>query len=594
MLTRLFLLSILLFAAVANAADVAVRTQMSRMTSVIGDPVQLEIRVSGARHLGSPPEIKVDGLDIEYAGSGSESQIRMENGSFSRDETIVLNYQIVPQRNGSFTIPAVTVEADGKNYSTKPVGLTVQPSSATNGEVDTDQLSFAEIVVPKKTIYLGEAIPVEVRLYVDSKVKWQPIRMPELEGEGFTKQKMPEPRNNDQVERNGKDYDLLTFKTVISPSRTGELTLGPCEIPFNAMIPRARPPGRSRSPFDIFGDTFADPFFSVRQTLKAKAPAVQLTVKPLPLVGQPSDFSGAVGEFQFSAESSPKQVKVGDPITMRLKISGRGNFDRVSAPVIEDAKGWRTYSPSSTFTADDPINYSGTKIFEEAVIPETKKTATPVYYFSFFDPAKGKYVTLNSVATALVVDGEAPPPPPPVSVPPGTTAPAPVAQPDDIVGLRYDRDEARTFGPLYERREFWYAQGGVGVVLLGMTVLRLRRRPDAAALQKAALRQEKEIAWRELRKSDLGHADFFDAAARVAQFETALATGRPVAGIDAAIVRSAAQLDPEASETIDAVFNARAELHYAGGGGSDGQVTAAQRERVLGVLRQLEKHHARN
>jgi len=88
--------------------------------------------------------------------------------------------------------------------------------------------------------------------------------------------------------------------------------------------------------------------------------------------------------------------------------------------------------------------------------------------------------------------------------------------------------------------------------------------------------------------------DFFDAAARFAQFETALATGRPVVEIDAAAVRSSAHLDDAAAETIDEIFNARAELHYAGGGSGDGRVAASDRERVLGVLRLLEKDHARH
>ena len=553
--------------------------------------MQLEIKISDGRHIGSPPDITVDGLDIQYATESESSSISIYNGIRSGESTTSLIYQVVPQRNGSFTIPAVTIKVDGKDYTTNPVVLHVQPTSA--GE--SDKIAFAEIFVKKKTLYVGEAIPVEVRLYVDAEKRWQPTAMPDLDGEGFTKQKMPEPhRNEDPVVRNGKEYDLLIFKTVIAPIRAGDLTIGPSEIPFVAQVPRARRGGHS--PADIFGDFFDDSFFSVQQKMTAKAEPVHLTVKPLPLVGKPSDFSGAVGNFEFSAEGTPNQVKMGDPITMKMTITGRGNFDRVSAPVIADATGWRTYPPSTTFTPDDPVNYSGTKTFEEAIIPETKKTAMPVFYFSFFDPAKGKYVTLNSEAVPLQVEGSAPPAPGPVALPPttGSSAPAPAPQPEDIVGIRYDRDEPRAFAPLYERREFWLAQGAVGVVLLGLGAFRIRRRPDAAALQKAALREEKDAAWQRLRRTDLGHADFFDAAARVAQIDTALATGALVADIDAAAVRSSAHLDEQAAETINEIFNSRAELHYAGGGSGNGQVSASDRERVLGVLRQLEKDHAHN
>ncbi len=490
--------------------------------------------------------------------------------------------------------PALTIEADGKSYNTQPIGLTVQPSSATNGNQDAEKTGFAELIVPKKTVYLGEAIPLEFRLYVDSRVRWQPVAMPDIDGEGFTKQKMPEPRS-EQVERNGRDYDLLTFKTTLAPIRAGKLTIGPGEIQYIARVPHAQRSG-SRNPF---GDIFSDPFFSAQQQMKAKAPAVEITVKPLPQDGRPADFAGAVGNFQLSAEGSPRQVKIGDPLTMKLRVSGRGNFDRVTAPVLADAAGWRTYPPSSTFQADDPVNYTGAKTFEMAVIPETKKTAMPEFHFSYFDPGSEKYVTLKSEAAALTVEGDTLPEPKPIathpdSAPPEPKKPAAERRPDDILGLRYEPDEPQSFAPLYERREFWFAQGGMAVILLGLIAFKIRRAPDAAVRQRAALRQEKEAVWRRLRATELGHVDFFDSAARLAQIQTALVTGRAVAGIDAAAVRAAAALDADAAETIDAIFSARAELHYAGGGSGDGPVSAAERERVLDVLKQLEKGHARS
>jgi hypothetical protein len=579
--------------AAVHGADVSVRARLNRSISVIGDPVQLDIKIMGGRRIGSPPDVSVDGLEIRFFTTGEESVVRLNNGAFTSERNTTLAYQVVPQRNGTFTIPSIAVEVDGKTYNTQPVALTVQPSSATDGQ--PEKVGFAELVVPKKTLYLGEAIPVEFRLYVDSKVRWQPQAMPEIEGEGFTKQKMPEP-HNEQVERNGRDYDMLTFKTAIAPIRAGKLAIGPGEIAFNARVPRAQRSGRN--PFDAFGDIFNDPFFSATQSLKAQAPPVELTVKPLPQTGKPTDFSGAVGTFQMSVEGGPKQVKIGDPVTIKLKISGKGNFDRVTAPVLNDSTGWRAYPPSSTFQADDPVNFTGTKTFEMAVIPEAKKTAMPEFHFSYFDASAEKYVTLKSEPAPLVVASDALPQPKPVATDADNASPEPKKpaaepRPDDILGPRYDRDTPQSFVPLYERPEFWFVQGGIGVILLGLVGFKLRRKPDAAVRQRAALRQEKEAVWRRLRTGDLGYVDFFDAAARLAQIQTALVTGRAVAGIDASAVRAAASLDENAAATIEEIFSARAELHYAGGGSGDGQVSAAERERVLGVLKQLEKGHAK-
>ena len=75
----------------------------------------------------------------------------------------------------------------------------------------------------------------------------------------------------------------------------------------------------------------------------------------------------------MTTEAKPKTVQVGDPITVTNTISGRGNFDRVNAPVIEDERGWHKYPPSSKFKQDDEVGLSGTKTFETVLSPNEKK-----------------------------------------------------------------------------------------------------------------------------------------------------------------------------------------------------------------------------
>jgi hypothetical protein len=582
-------------AAVARAGDISVRATLNRTISVIGDPVQYQVKITGARRVGQPPEIAVDGLDIQFAGKQVSSNLRLDGGTVVSESSLTMLYQIVPGKNGAFTIPALAIEADGKTFRTEPIGLTVQPSSTNPTGSDPQTIGFAEFVIPKKTAYIGEMIPLEFRLYVDARVRWQPVKMPEITGEGFTMQKMPEPQRA-QMEKNGREYDVLVFKTAVTPSRAGKITIGPSEIPYNARVPRARRSG-SRSLFDMFDDdVFGDSFYATNQQLKAKAEAVEIYVKPLPAAGRPREFSGAVGHFEFSAEGAPKQVKIGDPVTMKLRVSGQGNFDRMTAPALKDASGWRAYPPSSAFKADDELGYKGTKTFEMAVVPETKQAQMPAFEFTYFDPLAEKYVTLNSAPAPLVVEGGAPLPPPAIVADDAPASPAisRVKPAGDIVGLRYDHDAIRSFAPLYERREFWLAQGALGLVLIGVVALRLRRRPDAAVLTTTALRRERAAALARLRNAQIGHTEFFETAARVAQIETALATNRPAQSVDAAVVRNSARLDEPASAVIDEIFSVRAELLYAGGTSGDEAIPLVERERVLTALEQLGKAYGKD
>ena len=104
-------------------------------------------------------------------------------------------------------------------------------------------------------------------------------------------------------------------------------------------------------------------------------------------------------------DAKPKSVQVGDPITVTTTISGRGNFDRVNAPLLEDERGWHKYPPSSKFKQDDEVGISGTKTFEMVVSPNEKKQTLPVLAFSYFDPAKDQYLTLRSEPMAITVQG---------------------------------------------------------------------------------------------------------------------------------------------------------------------------------------------
>ncbi len=574
------------------------KASLTRGITVIDEPVQLQIKISNAKRAGEPPEVAADGLDIRYLGPSTSSVMRLDQSGFRQDRTTIQVYEVTPTKNGTFTIPAVEVEVDGRKLKTEPVTLTVQQSSAED-ETKPRAQGTVELLLPKTTAYVGEMIPVELKLYVDARVRWQAAAMPTIEGEGFTKQKIPEPRRPEQITKNGREYDVLVFKTAITPSKAGKISVGPGEIVYNAQVPRARRNG-PRSLFDMFDDdVFGDPFFAQTQQIKVQAKPVELTVKPLP-AGKPPGFSGAVGKFEFSAEGSPSRVKIGDPVTMKLRVSGRGNFDRVEAPTMQETDGWRSYPPSSAFAknASDEVGLSGIKTFEMAVIPEAPKTHLPKFAFSYFDPEAAKYVTLTSEPTPLKVEGSqaATPKPEPKATASLPGAPPPQTEPiaNDILGLRYEVGKRQTFRPLYERREFWLAQAVPLTALLLLAGLRLHRKPNGMVAHQAALQREKAALLAKLRQGELAHAAFFDAAARVLQIDTARATGAEASSVDVTAARQLAGNDSVTAGVIDEVFSARAELLFAGRGHDESLVLGEDRGRVLTALEKLERGHAKN
>src|SRR5207253_3330444 len=497
---RAFLIAITagIFAADFAFADPpSVTAVLSNSETVVGETVELQIKVTGPGDANPPEDIAIDGLEIHATGQSRQFEIH----NFTTNSSVTYNYTVLPLRAGRFTIPPQTVRAGGKLLRTPELILNVadapgrsssaRPSRGTQSQsVSAGDLLFAELIVPKKVAYVGEIVPVQIRMGFDPRVRPRLIEPPEITGQGFTAQKLQQSGQTSET-INGRPYDVVTYKTAIAAARAGKFEVGPVKAKAQVIVPRARsaPRSRARSPFDLFDldDPFSDPFFSnpfaqmgERREVDINSQPVALEVKPLPPNAPPS-FSGAIGNFAMTTDANPKSVQMGDPITVTSAISGRGNFDRVNAPVVEDERGWHKYPPSSKFKQDDEVGISGTKTFETVLSPNEKKQTVPVLALSYFDPAKEQYVTLRSEPIAITVQGGAaatqnvmgsqpPSPSPAIAIAPQRTQ-----KPQDILYQLTDRPAtAESFAPLYTRTVFWTAQLIPFLALIGFAGWKIR------------------------------------------------------------------------------------------------------------------------
>ncbi len=563
-------------------AKVEVQTSLSQNETTVGEEVDLKIDLSGGGgeiRMSSAPS--VDGVLIGRARLSQSYQIT-PGGSSS---IVSLIFPVEPQREGTFTIPPIRFQFGGEIVETQAVTL-----KATGTPAPDRNTIVGEIWVPKTSCYVGELLPVEVRLLLSGRIEARMQRFTGLDGESYTKQKTFGPRQT-RVRKGDREVNAEVLQTAISPSRAGKVTLGPTQLGALVSIPRAK---KARDPFG--DDFFNNPFgmFSATEERAVPVAAVDLDVKPLPVAGKPKDFSGAVGQFQLSVEGSPKQVKVGDPVTMKLRITGKGNFDRVNAPVLVDETGWHPYPPSSDFKPADELAISGAKTFEIAVVPEVTKVEMPRFQFSYFDPDAEKYVTLTTEPASLMVIGGAPSPPPVAVVSENSAPPAPTPAKQiaaDILGLKYEAGTGRrSFEPVWRSRGFLLAQSVPGIALLALLGVRFLRK-DEAEIRNRSLRKERAALWRALR-GEVRDEAFFETAARLVQVNVALATGLPGGAVDAAAARASRRVDDETAKGLDEIFTSRAALLYAGGGAHDESISATDRARVLTTLERFEKADA--
>jgi hypothetical protein len=209
-------------------------------------------------------------------------------------------------------------------------------------------------------------------------------------------------------------YTVVPLSFPLKSLKSGRINIGPVTAQVVAEIPSERG-RRGDSLFERFGLSMG---FGVEQkqlTLTTDGEVLQSLA--LPTENVPQNFNGAVGSFTMNVTAGPTNVTVGDPITIRMQLSGRGSFDTLAFPEQFASADFKAYPATAKATeTTDPFGIQGSKTFEQVVVPQNAEIKQlPPISFSYFDPEKASYRTLTQPALALIVKPGAVAPPPTVA-----------------------------------------------------------------------------------------------------------------------------------------------------------------------------------
>lgn len=381
------LISILLLAASAFAEELRFETSIDKPKVSLGESLTLGLTFHNIENISAPdlPEIE----DFQSSYLGPSTVVSVSNGQ--AESSITHKYRLVPLREGAFTIGPFSFDYQGTRYTSEPIKLkVVSPQSVSaSGDnssqtIDLSDRIFLVIEPQRQKLYLNEIISFRVRLYVNE-LAVSDEQIPELPQDGFLVDWQEKLWHRDVLD--GVAYRVLEYRGNLTAIKTGEFLLGPASINCNLVIRRNQSQGQS----SFFGGNFFDNFFNRydKHPLDIKSAAVLMQVSELPRDGKPDNFNGAIGDFNFSLKVSPKKVRVGDPITLAMRISGEGNFDALSIPLMELEDDFKVYD--AQVRGEDKA-----KVFEQILMPKNDKvTEIPRVIFSFFNPQSGEYEVLN-------------------------------------------------------------------------------------------------------------------------------------------------------------------------------------------------------
>lgn len=421
--------------AVADEPEVIVETDRTRLYE--GESLLYRVTLN---HVENPvePDLKPLENDFDVKSLGSQSlnshSVTIINGQ--RSETTrygrQYNYRLTPLRIGEFTIPAPSVQVDGRDLHGRDVSITVlapDEQDVVRMEITTDR----ESVYPMQPFWVTLSVAIKalptphqdvnsvsvqrrnppvltIPWAVDEqlpdglrpKIEWQRWlgETRNSRGIGFNVNNlrdnslmammsgavtfMPMPEKVKLADKSGKetDYWRFEFKREFTAERIGDFTFGPATLKgsFAVGVEAGRPIGE-----DIY----------------AVAKPVSVVVKDVPIEGRPDCYVGAIGKFDFTASLTPKKVKTGDPMTLTLTMTGEGAWDAVSPPAIG-----KTAAIADHFKIYDATEQSkgNRREFTYSLRPlDAGITEFPAVPVAYFDVDSDKYVTIETDPIAIDV-----------------------------------------------------------------------------------------------------------------------------------------------------------------------------------------------
>jgi hypothetical protein len=420
-------------AATASAAPTVVSMLLEPEQITIGDSAQLTVTMLG----GGNDELTlpvVAGLDFRVI----EKYGRVERIHGAAVATTTLTLRVTPHTAGVFTIPALSRDvqplvlrvnrdetlakagasargagaagaaseaggaAAGGVGRAGRVPVLAESATAADIRLTPDGSAFLRLIMPKRVVYVGESVPVDIELGGRPGLVQTLNGLPSLTNAEFTFNNLNRPERSERLV-GGKPFIIMTWHTVLAPVKPGAFTLA-VAAPITVKI-RTRPAQDAKID-DLLGDPFLQNIFgpSIKKDIQVESPPVVLNVAPLPSENQPAGFTGAVGSFQVASELSATTAAAGDPLTLRLRVTGSGNFDRVDSAMLEHLDHWKTYPPRATLKSTVNASPHAEKVFEQPLIAARAGVQTlPGLVFSYFDPTMGRYETVRTAPLSVTI-----------------------------------------------------------------------------------------------------------------------------------------------------------------------------------------------
>lgn len=409
----------------AQGEDLQVRAAVQSQQVYVGQQFLLQIQIEGS---DQPDPVDISPLSRDFTvseaggGSSNSTSVSIVNGRMTQQvrRGYNLNYRLAARRPGDVVIPSLEVSAQGQSRSTQPIPLRVLPPE------ENSDFRF-RIRLSESRAYVGQPVTLTAEWFLGRQVQEFSFVMPVLEDRRFEiVDVVPAAATQGQgtgdvieialgdrraVARqgvgqlDGRQFTVLRFEKVLVPREAGSVRLPASTVSF--VTPSARRT-MQRGLFDDFfgGGLFSDVFGGQRQLESLAIPSNRplLEVRDLPSSGRPPGFNGWIGSFSVQAEALPTSVRVGEPITLSLSVSGRGLRGTAVLPDLHVQPDLaRDFNVPREVGAAE--SRDGLSVYTQTLRARHDRVVQiPPIELPYFDPVEGDYRVARTEPIAIHVE----------------------------------------------------------------------------------------------------------------------------------------------------------------------------------------------
>lgn len=373
--------------------------------------------------------LETDFGKFEFVGGpsiGSSTTISISNGNTEQNTKYTYTYVLSAKREGTYTIPGVSISLDGKVVRSNVVEVHVIKASKKAQENQDDSNSnfyqfdwqdfnpfggnnssnsesveykddikkedlFLKSEISQKEAWRGEAVVITHKLYIKKDIRsYDIVRASYPVTSALWLDHLDITYSDESTETiKGESYHVYTImQTAAYPLKTGKVTVPKLDMTVRIGVPAV----------------VNNPFWGSMTTIRAKdfrltSDELTFKVKALPNARDDGNTE-TVGHFDITASMNKTEVYANEAVTLTVTISGNGNLHHIESKDL-----------NIDFSSDCDITYpkvsqnisakgnlvNGSKTFRYTLIPRSEgEYFIPGANFTYYDDETQAYKTIST------------------------------------------------------------------------------------------------------------------------------------------------------------------------------------------------------